>query len=85
MGLFQGWQPRDIYVKISVKTVQFCTDSHHVYKQVDTVWIFIEACIGVPGIQNIYPFTSRDIGYFPFYFQGYGILWSIPGILLSLL
>ena len=36
-----------------------------------------EACIGVLGIQDICHFTSRDIGYYPFYFQGYGILCSI--------
>ena len=41
-----------------------------------------EACIGVLGIQDICHFTSRDIGYFSFYFQGYGILCSISGILL---
>ena len=41
-----------------------------------------EACIGVLGIQDICHFTSRDIGYFPFYFYGYGILCSISGILL---
>ena len=29
----------------------------------------IEACIGVIGIQDICHFTSRDIGYYPFYFQ----------------
>ena len=45
-----------------------------------------EACIGVLGIQNICHFISRDIGYFPFYFQGYRIIlcsifWSISGIL----
>ena len=44
-----------------------------------------DACIGVLGIQDICLFTSRDIGYNPFYFQGYGILGSIfsllPGIL----
>ena len=44
-----------------------------------------EACIGVLGIQDICHFTSRDIGYYPSYFQGYGILGSIfsllPGIL----
>ena len=44
-----------------------------------------EACIGVLGIQDICRFTSRDIGYYSFYFQGYGILGSIfsllPGIL----
>ena len=27
-----------------------------------------EACIGVLGIQDICHFTSRDIGYYPFYF-----------------
>ena len=37
----------------------------------------IEACIGVLGIQDSRHFTSRDIGYYPFYFQGYGILGSI--------
>ena len=46
------------------------------------VHLNIEACIGVLGIQDICHFTSRDIGYFPFYFQGYGILCSISGILL---
>ena len=44
-----------------------------------------EACIGVLGIQDICHFTSRDIGYYSFYFQGYGIIGSIfsllPGIL----
>ena len=45
----------------------------------------IEACIGVLGIQDTCHFTSRDIGYYPSYFQGYGILGSkfslLPGIL----
>ena len=45
----------------------------------------IEACIGVIGIQDICHFTSRDIGYYPFYFQGYRILCSISGILCFLL
>ena len=40
---------------------------------------------GVLGIQDICHFNSRDIGYFPFYFQGYGILCSISGILLFFL
>ena len=44
-----------------------------------------EACIGVLGIQDICHFTSRDIGYYPFYFHGYRILCLIfsllPGIL----
>ena len=44
-----------------------------------------EACIGVLGIHDICHFTSRDIGFFPFYFQGYGILCSISGILLFFL
>ena len=43
-----------------------------------------EACIGVIGIQDICHFTSRDIGYYPFYFQGYRILCSISGILCFL-
>ena len=42
----------------------------------------VEACIGVLWIQAVCHFTSRDIGYFPFYFQGYGIINSISGILL---
>ena len=42
-----------------------------------------EACMGVLGIQDICHFTSRDIGYFPFYFQGYGILCLILFGLLS--
>ena len=45
----------------------------------------IEACIGVLGIQDICHFISRDIGYYPFYFQGCGILGSkfllLPGML----
>ena len=49
------------------------------------VCVTYEACIGVLGIQDICHFTSRDTGYNPFYFQGYGILGSIfsllPGIL----
>ena len=45
----------------------------------------LEACIGVIGIQDICHFTSRDIGYYPFYFQGYRILCSISGILCFLL
>ena len=55
------------------------------FKPVAKVDPSIEACIGVLGIQDICHFTSRDIGYYPFYFQGYGILGSIfsllPGIL----
>ena len=46
--------------------------------------VIIEACIGVIGIQDICHFTSRDIGYCPFYFQGYRILCSISGILCFL-
>ena len=44
-----------------------------------------EACIGVLGIQDICHFTSRDIGYYPFYFQGYGILDSIFSLLSGIL
>ena len=44
-----------------------------------------EACIGVLGIQDICHFTSRDIGYYPFYFQGYGILCSIFWLLSGIL
>ena len=43
-----------------------------------------EACIGVIGIQDICHFTSSDIGYYPFYLQGYRILCSISGILCFL-
>ena len=54
-------------------------------KKTEVSSITSEACIGVLGIQDICHFTSRDIGYYPFYFQGYGILGSIlpllPGIL----
>ena len=39
----------------------------------------MEACIGVLGIQDTIHFTSRDMAYYPFYFQGYGKL----SILLS--
>ena len=44
-----------------------------------------EACIGFLGIQDICRFTSRDIGYYPFYFQGYGILGSILSLLAGIL
>ena len=48
------------------------------------MYAYNEACIGVIGIQDICHFTSRDIGYYPFYFQGYRILCSISGILCFL-
>ena len=49
--------------------------------RVSTVCLQNEACIGVLGIQGISHFTSRDIGYYPFYFQGYRILSILlPGI-----
>ena len=44
-----------------------------------------EACIGVLGIKDICLFTSRDIGYYPFNFQGYGILCSIYSLLSGIL
>ena len=37
----------------------------------------IEACIGVLGIDDVCHFTSKDMGYYPFYFQGNGILCSL--------
>ena len=40
-----------------------------------------EACIGVLGMQII----CHDIGYFPIYFKGYGILCSFTGMLLCFL
>ena len=55
---------------------------YDVEKAVQTV---NEACVGVLGIQNISHFTSRDIGYYPFYFQGYGILCSIFWLLSGIL
>ena len=45
----------------------------------------IEACIGVLGMQDICHFTSRDIGYDSFYFQGYGILCLIFSLLSGIL
>ena len=36
-----------------------------------------EACIWVLEIPDICHFTSRDIGYYPFYFRRYGILYKI--------
>ena len=36
-----------------------------------------ETCVGILGIQDICHFAARVIGYYPFYFQGYGILCSI--------
>ena len=44
-----------------------------------------EAFLGVLGIQDICHFTSRDIGYYPFYFQGYGLLCSIFWLLSGIL
>ena len=44
-----------------------------------------QACIGVLGIQDICHFTSRDIGYYPLYFQGNGILCSIFWLLSGIL
>ena len=42
---------------------------------------FIVACIWVLRIQGICQSTSRDMGYYQFYFQGYGILFILlPGI-----
>ena len=49
------------------------------------VFMINEACIGVLGIQDICLFNSRDIGYYPFYFQGYGILCSIFSLLSGIL
>ena len=60
--------------------IQICSNKHEtgpVYSK--------EACIGVLGIQDICHFTSRNIGYFSFYFQGYGILCSIFGLLSGIL
>ena len=45
----------------------------------------IEACMGFLGIQDIYHFTLRDMRYYPFYFQGYGILCSIIWLVLGIL
>ena len=48
----------------------------------------VEADIGVLVIQCICHFTSRDMGYYPFYFHGYEILCSkfmlLSGILETL-
>ena len=44
-----------------------------------------KACIGVLGIQGICHFTSRNIGYYQFYFQGYQILCSIFWLLSDIL
>ena len=44
-----------------------------------------EACLGVLEIQDISHFTSRDIGYYPFYFPGYGILCSIFELISGIL
>ena len=50
-----------------------------------TLVLYYRGLYRVLGIQDICHFTSRDIGYYPFYFQGYRILCSIfsllPGIL----
>ena len=52
-------------------------NSMEVQDSFDVICNEIKTCIGVLGIQDICHFTSRDIGYYPFYFQGYGILCSI--------
>ena len=41
---------------------------------------FRPGCIGGLGIQDICYFTSRDIGYYPFYFQGCGIFGTPLGL-----
>ena len=61
------------------RAVSFCPMYH--FAPVSPIFNIGEACIGVLGIQDICHFSSRNIGYFPFYFQGYGILCSISGIL----
>ena len=48
------------------------------------VCIVNEVCMGFLGIQDIGHFTSRDMVYSSFYFQGYMILCSITGILFLL-
>ena len=45
--------------------------------------IICEASNGVLGIQDICHFTSKDMGYYLFYFQGCGILCSIFSLLLG--
>ena len=71
----------DIVPCIKIKT-QLCNGDHNYNAYVMRI---AEACIGVLGIEEICHFTSRDIGYNQFYFQGYRILFSIfmllPGIL----
>ena len=47
--------------------------------------VMLEACVGILGIQDICNFTSRVIGYYPFYFQGNGILSSIFSLLSGIL
>ena len=69
-----------VWVLFSVQRIKCHAQGHNTVPPVS-----LEACIGVLGIQDICHFTSRDIGYYPSYFQGYGILGSIflllPGIL----
>ena len=45
----------------------------------------MEVCVGNLGIHDICHLTSRDIGYYPFFFQGYGILCSIFSLLSGIL
>ena len=61
-----------------------CNLSNVHFHKIGAFKVIYEACIGVIGIQDICHFTSRDIGYYPFYFQGYRILCSISGILCFL-
>ena len=69
-----------LFCEYAKNTIIICPST-----QTDPSFSAIEACIGVIGIQDICHFTSRDIGYYPFYFQGYRILCSISGILCFLL
>ena len=62
-----------------------CPGENSDSKSVFHLITIVEACIGVLGIQDICHFTSRDIGYYPFYFQGYGILCSIFSLLSGIL
>ena len=80
--LINPYKPSFLFVAHR-QTVQAQTRHHKALRliRVSTVCSQNEACIGVLGIQGISHFTSRDIGYYPFYFQGYRILSILlPGI-----
>ena len=77
-------RPRDNF-RLNIHPYRFYYTYINIFSMDASFYPILEAGIGVLGIQDICHFTSRDIGYYPFYFQVYGVLDSIflllPGIL----